>query len=203
MTAAMNEPTFDWASTLGELPIPFGPPSLPVTDVSYYVYTSPVLGKLFLAADLQGVLVSSAFVNTPTAEDRVLTKIVKQISPRALRRRDVFDQAITELEEYLGGRRQRFDVLVDLQLATPFQREVLEDVRKTLPYGHTTSYSEIAAHIDRPKARRAVGTALGANPVCVFVPCHRVLGAGGTLSGYAGGLSTKRSLLELEGIVAA
>lgn len=191
----------DWDSHFASLAPPFGMPHLPVTDISYYVYASPSLGKLLLAADTRRTLVASTYVQSEEDEDKLLAKISKQMSPRILRHRDMFDQAITELEEYLRGERQTFDVTVDLSLATPFQRQVLDDVRNNLTYGQVSTYSDVAQHIQRPKARRAVGSALGANPVCVFIPCHRVLGAGGQLSGYAGGLETKRKLLEIEGVV--
>ena len=196
----MESNNFDWDSNFASLTPPFGKPRLPVTDISYYVYDSPSLGKLLLAADRQRTLVASTYVHGEGDEDKLLAKISKQMSPRILRQRGMFDQAITELEEYLRGERQIFDVTVDLSLATPFQREVLDEVRHSLAYGQVSTYSDVARHIQRPQARRAVGTALGANPVCVFVPCHRVLGAGGQLSGYAGGPTTKRRLLELEGV---
>lgn len=190
----------DWDVSFAGLDTPFGAPQLPLTDVSFYVYTSPALGRLLLASNPERVLVACTYVGNASDEDRILAKLVTRMSPRILRHRDIFDQHIAELEEYLRGDRQNFDINVDLRLATPFQKEVLEDVRQSLPYGRVATYSDVAQHIDRPKARRAVGSALGANPVCIFVPCHRVLGAGGSLSGYAGGLEAKQLLLELEGI---
>lgn len=195
----MSDDDFDaLGSRLAGQQAPFGPPRLPVTDVSYTVHRSRILGSLLLAADQSETLVASVFVDVPGAEDRILKKLANRISPRVLRHRHVFDQAISELDEYLDGRRHTFDLALDLRLATPFQRLVLEDVKQHLGYGQVSTYSEVAQHIERPTARRAVGSALGANPVCVFVPCHRVVGAGGALSGYAGGLEAKKHLLELE-----
>jgi methylated-DNA-[protein]-cysteine S-methyltransferase len=84
-------------------------------------------------------------------------------------------------------------------LTTPFQRQVLTVLPQVVGYGRRASYGEVAAGLGRPKASRAVGTALGANPLCVVLPCHRVVGATGALTGYAGGLEAKRYLLDLEG----
>lgn len=107
------------------------------------------------------------------------------------------DVACRQLDEYFSGRRTRFE----LRLApkgTPFQQAVWQAL-VDIPYGQTTSYSALAAKIGRPQAIRAVGTANGANPIAVIVPCHRVIGANGSLTGYAGGLPRKSLLLKLEG----
>ncbi|MER5790561.1 MGMT family protein [Streptomyces sp. NPDC001980] len=87
---------------------------------------------------------------------------------------------------------------MDLRLATPFSRTTVERLDALLPYGVTGTYAELAAALGRPRAARAVGTALGANPLCVVLPCHRVVGSGGRLTGYAGGVEAKRFLLDLE-----
>jgi methylated-DNA-[protein]-cysteine S-methyltransferase len=111
-----------------------------------------------------------------------------------------FAQLRAQLADYFSGRRTSFDLPLVLT-GSPFQRRVwtaLQDI----PYGETTSYGEIARQIGVPSAPRAVGVANGQNPVCVIVPCHRVIGADGSLTGYGGGLERKRVLLELEaGIV--
>ena len=101
-----------------------------------------------------------------------------------------------ELSEYLQGQRQHFSLPVALE-GTSFQKEVW-DALCAIPYGKTCSYSDIANHIQRPAAVRAVGTAIGANPLLITVPCHRVIGKNGTLTGYRGGLEMKTKLLELE-----
>ena len=106
--------------------------------------------------------------------------------------------AVQELSEYLAGERRDFTVPVDLSGVTDFSRLVLEECRR-LPYGQTLSYGELAAALGRPKAARAVGQALGRNPVPLIVPCHRILAAGGGLGGFGLGLEAKRRLLELEG----
>jgi methylated-DNA-[protein]-cysteine S-methyltransferase len=107
-----------------------------------------------------------------------------------------FADVKTQLEEYFAGRRTTFDVQLAAQGA-PFEREVWHALEE-IPYGETVSYGEIARRVGQPTAARAVGTANGRNPIAVIVPCHRVIGANGTLTGYGGGLERKRLLLELE-----
>ena len=109
---------------------------------------------------------------------------------------DADDAAFRQLAEFLEGKRRRFDLPLDLH-GTPFQREVW-DALVAIPYGETRSYAQVAAAIGRPRAVRAVGAANGANPVCIIVPCHRVIGGGGRLTGYAYGLDVKQRLLALE-----
>jgi methylated-DNA-[protein]-cysteine S-methyltransferase len=104
--------------------------------------------------------------------------------------------AVAQLEEYLAGERDRFELDLDLR-GTPFQRSVWDALRE-IPYGSTVSYSELARTIGRPDVVRAVGAAVGRTPVPIIVPCHRVVGADGSLTGYGGGLHRKRALLDLE-----
>jgi methylated-DNA-[protein]-cysteine S-methyltransferase len=108
-----------------------------------------------------------------------------------------FDQVIAQLDEYFDGQRRAFDLPLVLD-GTPFQQRVWAALQ-AIPYGTTISYGELAAGIGRPGASRAVGLANGRNPVSVIVPCHRVIGADGSLTGYGGGLERKRLLLGLEG----
>jgi len=107
-------------------------------------------------------------------------------------------QAMDELRRYLAGEHVQFTCPLDLH-GTTFQIAVWEELFR-IPYGQTRTYAEIATAIGRPTAVRAVGAANGANPVAVIVPCHRVIGSNGTLTGYGGGLPTKQWLLSLEGI---
>ena len=102
-----------------------------------------------------------------------------------------------ELAEYFAGRRRDFTIELAPR-GTPFQLAVWEELRR-IPYGGTISYSELARRIGRPSAIRAVGAANGANPIPVIIPCHRVIGANGTLTGYGGGIERKQWLLALEG----
>ena len=103
-----------------------------------------------------------------------------------------------QLDDYFAGRRTSFDLPLHMR-GTPFQKQVWRQLQK-IPYGETISYAELARRVGKPGAARAVGSANGANPVAVIVPCHRVIAADGTLGGYGGGLSRKEKLLALEGV---
>jgi methylated-DNA-[protein]-cysteine S-methyltransferase len=173
------------------------PPVLPVSDVSYVVEDT-VIGRMLLARNESGVLIASAFVRDPEAEDAVLRRLARQVSPRVLRQPRALDEARRELDAYLSGERKGFGLPTDLVLATPFQRVVLGHLAGAVAYGHRTTYGNLAKAIDRPSASRAVGAALGANPLCVVLPCHRVVASSGALTGYAGGLAAKEYLLALE-----
>ncbi|KGN37122.1 methylated-DNA--[protein]-cysteine S-methyltransferase [Knoellia subterranea] len=180
------------------------PPVLPESDVSYAVEDTAV-GRLLLAVRADGRLVTSAYVADSDTEDAWLQRLSDHVSPRVLRHTRPLDTARRELAAYLSGKATTFSVPVDLVLASDFQRSVLDGLRARVGYGASTTYGELAAAIDRPRASRAVGTALGGNPLCVFVPCHRVLPAGGSVvggvrnvGGYAGGPAAKEYLLTLE-----
>ena len=108
------------------------------------------------------------------------------------------DGARRELEEYFDGRRRTFDVALDLRALPPFTVSVLDELAR-VPYGETTTYGELAQRVGHPRAARAVGTVMNRNRIPIVLPCHRVVGATGDLTGYAGGLDVKQSLLELEG----
>ncbi len=109
---------------------------------------------------------------------------------------EIFVHAETELKEYFAGRRRAFDVPLAFA-GTPFQQRVWAELRK-IPYGTTISYGELADRLGSPGASRAVGLANGKNPIGIIVPCHRVVGANGSLTGYGGGLERKRYLLDFE-----
>lgn len=109
----------------------------------------------------------------------------------------VLDRASEQLQAYFEGRRRRFDLPLEL-VGTAFQREVWQALL-AIPFGATSTYREVAARIGRPQAVRAVGGAIGRNPVSIVVPCHRVVGSDGSLTGFGGGLPRKRALLGIEG----
>jgi methylated-DNA-[protein]-cysteine S-methyltransferase len=109
---------------------------------------------------------------------------------------EVFDDAVDQLNAYFAGDLTDFDIELDLR-GTEFQQRVWKALL-TIPYGETRSYGEIAEQIGAPGSARAVGLANGRNPIAIIVPCHRVIGASGSLTGYGGGLSRKKTLLELE-----
>ena len=115
--------------------------------------------------------------------------------PRVLR--SPLDAVRRELDEYFDGTRRVFDLPIDLRVA-PFHADVLAELAR-VPYGRTETYGALAAKVGRPKAARAVGTVMNRNPIPIVLPCHRIVGANGSLTGYAGGLDVKRRLLELEG----
>jgi methylated-DNA-[protein]-cysteine S-methyltransferase len=110
----------------------------------------------------------------------------------------VLREAVAQLEAYFAGTRTAFALPLDLGAGTPFQQDVWAALQ-AIPRGGTTSYAALARALGRPQAARAVGAAVGRNPVSIVVPCHRVLGTGGSLTGYAGGLERKSALLRLEG----
>ncbi len=144
-----------------------------------------------------------------TASDRGLTGVYMEVhrhgpgGPRLGWERDdaAFATAHRQLDEYFAGERTSFDLPLD-PVGTPFQLVVWE-VLRTIPYGEVRSYGEIAVQIGRPGAARAVGLANGRNPISIIVPCHRVIGASGALTGYGGGLERKQHLLQLEAQVAS
>ncbi len=136
-------------------------------------------------------------------EGEVLSGLYMQEAPRPMpvrpewrREDDAFPEVRRELDEYFAGERTDFEVALEMK-GTPFQRTVWSALRE-IPYGETRSYGELARSIGNPSAVRAVGLANGRNPIAVIVPCHRVIGADGTLTGYGGGLERKRTLLDLE-----
>ncbi len=110
----------------------------------------------------------------------------------------VLQAAAAQLADYFGGRRTRFELPLDLAWGTPFQQSVWQALL-AIPSGRTSSYAALGRALGRPQAARAVGAAVGRNPLSIVVPCHRVLGAAGGLTGYAGGLERKTALLKLEG----
>jgi methylated-DNA-[protein]-cysteine S-methyltransferase len=118
------------------------------------------------------------------------------VAPGWRREPDAFAAPCRQLDEYFAGRRTDFDFQLDLQ-GTPFQLRVWEALRR-IGYGEMSSYGELARRIGRPAAARAVGAANGCNPISIVIPCHRLVGATGGLTGYAGGIENKKLLLDLE-----
>jgi methylated-DNA-[protein]-cysteine S-methyltransferase len=153
---------------------------------------------MLLAVRDDGRLVLSSYVPDQVREDVLLARLAARVSPKVLRLPARTDAVRRQLEQFLAGRRRGFDVEVDLALAKDFQRDVLTRLAASVPYGERTTYGRLATDLGRPTASRAVGAALGANPLCVVLPCHRVVAGSGALTGYAGGLDAKRYLLNLE-----
>jgi methylated-DNA-[protein]-cysteine S-methyltransferase len=144
-----------------------------------------------------------------TADDGGLTRLYMEVrkhgpdevQPEWRRDDSAFTETCRQLDEYFAGERTVFDLPLN-PAGTPFQLRVWEAL-KTIPYGEIRSYGEIAEQIGRPGAARAVGLANGRNPISIVVPCHRVIGASGALTGYGGGLERKQYLLDLETRVSA
>jgi methylated-DNA-[protein]-cysteine S-methyltransferase len=165
-----------------------------LVDVAYTETDTPV-GRLLVAATRQG-LVRVSFHGE--RHDDVLVELAERLSPRVLEAPARLDEVRRELDEYFEGSRHEFELPLDWSLTgSRFRRAVLERTAK-IPYGGTASYREVASAAGNERAVRATGTALGANPIPIVVPCHRVLRTGGALGGYGGGLETKRFLLDLE-----
>jgi methylated-DNA-[protein]-cysteine S-methyltransferase len=165
-----------------------------LAEISYAAVDSP-FGRLLLAATDEG-LVRLAFPEED--QDGVLEGLARRISPRIVEAPAQLDAIRHELDEYFAARRRRFELPLDWTLVGPFGRRVL-DAATAIPYGEVLSYAQVAAEAGSARGSRAAGNALGANPIPIVVPCHRVLRGGGALGGYAGGLERKRYLLELEG----
>jgi len=174
-----------------------GPPVLDPTDVSYVLEDTEV-GRLLVAVTASGAVVTCAYAPDPASEDRWLNRLASGVSPRVLRHATPTDAARRALAAYLAGATRSVEVPVDLALASRFQREVLTGLAARVGYGERTTYAVLASAVEHPGAARAVGTALGANPLCIVLPCHRVLPAAGGVGGYAGGTAAKEHLLALE-----
>jgi methylated-DNA-[protein]-cysteine S-methyltransferase len=159
-----------------------------LVDVRYDVAESPV-GDLFVASTERGLCRISYRVEGQEEE------LARLFGVRVLRM--PLDPVRRELDEYFEGQRREFDLPLDLRVA-PFHEAVLHELAR-VPYGRTETYGALAAKVGRPKAARAVGTVMNRNPIPIVLPCHRIVGANGSLTGYAGGLHVKRALLELEG----
>jgi O-6-methylguanine DNA methyltransferase len=154
-----------------------------VPETIYYSRIDSPVGPLLLAVS-EGGLVALEFGRGNIGEGWV--EVAERTAPYA-----------RQLEEYFAGRRRQFDLPLDLR-GTEFQQRCWQELLK-VPYGETRSYADIARAIGNPSAVRAVGLANGQNPIAIVVPCHRVIGSDGSLTGYGGGLEVKRQLLELEG----
>jgi methylated-DNA-[protein]-cysteine S-methyltransferase len=159
-----------------------------MTDTTtYWTMIDSPLGPLLLTADERGI---SGVIMDADIDEQI------ELSAGWVEDPTRFEEARRQLAEYFAGQRTEFDLPL-CPTGTAFQREVWAALQ-TIPYGQVRSYGEIAAQIGRPGASRAVGLANGRNPIAVIVPCHRVIGASGALTGYGGGLRRKRLLLDLE-----
>ena len=162
-------------------------------DIGYATLDTPI-GRLLVAATAVG-LVRIGFEDEG---DGPLIELSALVSPRIMETPGRVDEARRQLDSYFDRGLRQFDLPLDWRLVGSFGRRVLGRVAR-LPYGGVESYGDVAVEIGHPRAARAVGNAVGANPMPIVVPCHRVVRTGGALGGYGGGLPRKRFLLELEG----
>jgi methylated-DNA-[protein]-cysteine S-methyltransferase len=168
-----------------------------LVDVAVATVDSP-FGELVVAGTRRG-LVRLAYPNE--RPDEVLEELARRVSPRVLEAPARLDAVRRELDEYFAGRRDRFEVGIDWSLTTgPFTRKVLRATAR-IPFGHVSTYGQVAAKAGSPRGARAAGNALGSNPIPIVVPCHRVIHGDGGLGGYTGGLDRKVRLLTLEGVL--
>jgi methylated-DNA-[protein]-cysteine S-methyltransferase len=181
VTAELDRRFRDAAAAAGDL------------DVGYDLVDTP-LGELFVAATPAGLC---RIVYDPEPE-RIVDGLARTVGVRVLRAPRSVDATLRQLDEYFEQRRTRFDLPIDLRVTEGFPRRVLHELAR-VPYGEVTTYGELAKRAEHPRAARAVGTIMNRNPIPIVLPCHRVVGASGSLTGYAGGLPRKELLLRLEG----
>jgi len=158
----------------------------------YYLETENRFGRVLLTASDQG-LAGCYFIG-----QKYMPDIAPQWQPAP--QHAILQQAARQLNAYAGGNLQRFDLPFAFAEGTEFQQRVWRAIA-AIPFGETITYAELARRVGSPNAVRAAGAATGRNPISVIVPCHRVLGSNGSLTGYAGGLDRKKALLTLEGVL--
>jgi methylated-DNA-[protein]-cysteine S-methyltransferase len=163
-------------------------------DVAYARADSP-LGPLLLAATPRGLACVS--YSEFREEDATLERLSSRLSPRVIEAPAQLDDVRRQLDDYFSGQRREFSLPIDWALVGEFGRRVLGRTA-AIPYGSVATYGDVAREIGSPRAARAAGNALGANPMPIVVPCHRVIASGGKMGGYTGGVERKQLLLTLE-----
>ena len=164
-------------------------------DVAYDMVDTPI-GELFVATTEAGL----CRISYDPEPDRVVEDLARTVGARVLRSARPVDETRRQLAEYFEKQRTEFELDVDLRLAADFSRRVLDELAR-VPYGEVTTYGELSRRAEHPRAARAVGTVMNRNPIPIVLPCHRVVGASGSLTGYGGGLDRKEALLRLEGAI--
>lgn len=168
-------------------------------NVIYYdVLPNTLVGDLYAAVSDRGLVA----VDFGFSEHSFVDRVQRHNTARLVKSSAEVKTFLKQLNEYLGGKRIAFDLPIDYSVLTEFQKKVLTTALK-IPRGRVLTYGDVARKIGRPRAARAVGQALGSNPMPIVIPCHRVLGSDGSLHGYSGGggLKTKEWLLKLEGAI--
>ncbi|MFJ5706704.1 MULTISPECIES: methylated-DNA--[protein]-cysteine S-methyltransferase [unclassified Streptomyces] len=159
------------------------------------------IGPLFLAATGRG-LVRVEFHAREGRRERMPERLAEQLGAAVVESATgLLAEPVRQLDRYFAGALRVFDLPLDWSLATGFNRQVLRELAAGVPYGSVVGYGELARRVGQPGAAQAVGAAMGANPLPVVVPCHRVVESDGGLGGFGGGLETKRRLLALEGVL--
>lgn len=160
------------------------------------------IGPLLLAATREG-LVNVVFHATDPVRDKALDRLASRLGgePVEAPASPLLAEAIRQLETYFAGERRAFELPLDWSLISGFNRQVLRELASGVPYGSVVGYGDLAGRVGQPGAAQAVGMAMGANPLPVVVPCHRVVESDGGIGGFGGGLETKRKLLALEGVL--
>jgi methylated-DNA-[protein]-cysteine S-methyltransferase len=165
-------------------------------DVAYDVVPDTPVGPLLIGVTDRGV----CRISFDPEPEHHLELLARTFGPRVLRSAKPVDRVRRELDEYFEWRRREFDIEPDVRGVTDYYRRVLSELAR-VEYGHTTTYGALAALTGNPRAARAVGTVMNRNPIPIVLPCHRVVGASGSLTGYGGGLDKKEHLLRLEGAI--
>jgi methylated-DNA-[protein]-cysteine S-methyltransferase len=165
-------------------------------DVAYDVLPDTPVGTLLVGVTDRGV----CRISFDAEPEHHLELLARVFGPRVLRSSKPVDRLRRELDEYFEGRRRHFDVEPDVRGVPDYYRQVLAELAR-VEYGTTTTYGTLAALTGNPRAARAVGTVMNRNPIPIVLPCHRVIGASGSLTGYGGGLDRKEHLLRLEGAI--
>ncbi|MEU6280576.1 methylated-DNA--[protein]-cysteine S-methyltransferase [Streptomyces sp. NPDC047028] len=160
------------------------------------------IGPLMLVATRDG-LVNVVFHATDRVRDRTLERLAARLGGEPVEDpgSPLLAEATRQVEEYLAGERHAFDLPLDWSLISGFNRQVLRELASGVPYGTVVGYGDLAGRVGQPGGAQAVGAAMGANPLPVVVPCHRVVESDGGIGGFGGGLETKRKLLALEGVL--
>jgi methylated-DNA-[protein]-cysteine S-methyltransferase len=165
-----------------------------VLDAAFDILSDTPIGELLVGVTEHGV----CRIHFDPDPERELESLARQFGPRVLRSSKPVDRVRKQLDEYFAGTRRGFEIDCDIRWLPAYNQRVLEELAR-VGYGTTTTYGSLAAVTGNPRAARAIGTVMNRNPIPIVLPCHRVVGANGNLTGYAGGLERKEQLLRLEG----
>jgi methylated-DNA-[protein]-cysteine S-methyltransferase len=172
-----------------------------VTNTAWTVTDAPI-GPLLVAATDAG-LALVVFRADPATAARAVESLGRRLGCEPAEDAERLAAVTRQLDAYFAGELRDFDLPLDWSLITGFSRRVLRELAATVPYGSVVGYQDLADRVGEPGAARAVGVAMGSNPLPVVVPCHRVIESGGGIGGFGGGLEIKRQLLALEGVLPA